>query len=135
KDDAPDAIEGAEVRIRSFGHRTVSLKMQCFAPDRSGTAALELLEDVLSGVTLHEDDLDDAGVGIGTIRPGQFRRGQGGTISEPRAVAEVVLHLGSEVESRNTYIERVQMRVHPQSPTGVDLDEVEVWSPDPPMES
>lgn len=111
KDDAPDPEPGEEVRLRAVGHRTARLSMQCFAADGSATSALSTLADVIGAIEIYADALDVAGVGIGDVTPVQSLEGRRGGILEPRAVCDVTIHLGSEVEARTTYVETIDLTV------------------------
>jgi hypothetical protein len=108
-DDAPDPQPGAELRVRAQGHRMARLQLQCFAGEDSGNEAVRVLSDAISALSLHVHDLDVAGIGIGDVAPIQLIEGRRGGILDPRAVCEIELHLGSEVEGRETYIERLQL--------------------------
>lgn len=132
KDDAPDPEDGEELRVRTFGHRTARLELQAFGPVDSGAAAFRMLVDVISALPLHYYDLDVAGVGIGGTEAVQRAPGRRVGINEPRAIAAVMLHLGSELEARGTYVERMQVTATPKNVAGDALDEVELWIPDAP---
>lgn len=130
RDDAPDPVQGAELRVRARGHRTARLEMQCFGALKSARAAAILLEDALAALPLHTADIDAAGCGLGQSTPVQMLEGRRGSLLEPRAICELALHVGSEMEARTSYIERAQVCV---APLGGDPDpDLEVWVPDPP---
>lgn len=127
-DDAPDAVAGAELRIRRRGLRTARVELQCFAPEGSAMTALRVLTDTISALVVQEYALDLAGVGVGDTTAVQLVEGRRGGILEPRALAAIGIHLASEVESRETYVERMNITL-----TEVDAGEVaDFWIPDPP---
>lgn len=127
-DDAPaPVLDGAELRARARGHRTARLQLQCFAVEGSEHAAVALLDRALTGLSLYATALDAAGVGLGDVSPIQLVEGRRGSLLEPRAITDVGLHLASELEGRETYIERVQITL--DVPT---VGEVETWIPDAP---
>ena len=98
---------GAELRSRALGMRTAKLMIHGF-----GQSAVRALVDVVSGLELHIAALDAAGVGIGDIDPVQqipMPTASGGATLEREAVTGVMMHLASELESRQTYVERVQL--------------------------
>jgi hypothetical protein len=129
-DDAPVPAPGEELRSRARGHRTALLHFQCFAPEGSGGLATRVLTDVVAAIPLHVYALDEGGVGVGDASPVQYVEGPRGSILEPRAFTEVTLHLASELEARETYIERVNITVTPENPAGVELDSVNFWTPE-----
>lgn len=122
-DDAPVPVAGAELRVRSFGHRVGTLRMQCFL-GRGDTADLtvKILVDVVSELEAHVYDLDLNGVGIGDVSPVRLAVGGRKTTLDARSIVEFGLHFGSVAESRSTYIERMQVTVNGS----------ELWVPDPP---
>lgn len=127
-DNAPNPVAGAELRVRARGMRMATIALQCFAVDGGGDAATRMLSDVISALPLNEYALDLAGLGIGDIRPVQLVQGRRGSILEPRAVAELDVHLASELESRETYIERIQIAIH-ETTTNTNVTK---WIPTPP---
>lgn len=129
-DDAPDPAPGAELRARARGHRSALLHVQCFAPEGSGGYAMQVLTDVVAAIPLHVYALDEGGVGVGDATPVQYIEGVRGSILEPRAFTDVTLHLASELEARETYIERANITVTPENPAGVELDSVNFWIPE-----
>lgn len=136
-DAAPDPEDQAELRVRSRGHRTARVQLQCFAADPSpsnptpGREAVQILTDAISGLPLHVYDLDLAGIGIADTTAVQLVQGRRGGILEPQATAAVNIHLASEVEARLPEVAHVQIRLTEES-----IGEVgEVWIPDPPPES
>lgn len=129
-DDAPVPAPGEELRMRARGHRTASLGFQCFSTDGGGHLATQILVDVVAGIAVHLYSLDQAGVGVGEYGSVRYLEGRRGDILEPRAISEVSLHLSSEVEGRETYIERANITVTAENPAGVELDEVNFWIPE-----
>jgi hypothetical protein len=129
--DADNPQPGAELDIIWQGHRTSRLELQCFSVEGAGNAPLRTLVDVIDALSLHIDDLDAAGVGIGEIGPARLLSGRSGGILEPRSVVELSLHFASEVVGQTTYVER--MNITATEPT---IGEVaNFWVPDPPPES
>lgn len=131
KVDAPaPQTAGQELIIRVNQHMTATLEVQLLAdmPESSsataaadGRLAIEKLTDVVAGVDLHEDELDAGGVGIGEFTPVQWVGPGGGGILEPRAIFTVQLHLGSQLERYETYVERMLMTVTAKQPGLADV--------------
>lgn len=133
--DAADPEPGAELEVTVRGHRVSSLELQCFEREGTGGSAHDILVDVIAALPLYYYDLDIAGVGIGATTPVQLLE-FGRTVKlEPRAVASVSLHLGSEVARSLTYVERMQVTTTARGPDGEVVATSEQWIPDPPLES
>lgn len=129
KDDAPDAVDGAEVRVRARGMRVAQLQLQCFGDAGTGNAPLQTLGDVVSALELHYESLNTAGAGIGDVTPVRpISAGKTG-LFEPRFICTVALHLGSELEARATYIQRMRLTVNAQDQAGNDIDSRTDWVP------
>lgn len=130
KDDAPDPAPGAEIRVRSRGHRELQLVIQVFGDTDSGNTSRPILSRIISSLDLFITSLDAAGVGVGDVGPIQMISGRKGGVLEPRSRCQVTLHVGSEVEGRTTFIERVQIKVTADLPPDTQLPDL--WIPDPP---
>lgn len=130
-DDAPDAVDGAELRVRVRGHRVATLAIQVFGPEKQGSWAMKTLTDVIAALPLHEYAIDVAGAGIGEASPVRAIPSGGGFL-EPRATAEVTLHLASELEGRETYVQRMFVTVQAKNPAGDDLEARSSWVPTDP---
>lgn len=113
-EDHPDPEPEGELLVTARGDRRAMLQLQCFAIEGSGNAALQLLTDAIAGLPLHWYALDQAGVGIGDTEEIRLLEGRRGGILEPRAITEVVLLLGSEVEGRETFVETIELAVEEQ---------------------
>jgi hypothetical protein len=90
-------VVGEEIRRKAQGHRIATLELQCFAAEETGDTSTPILTDVISSLALHVDDLDIAGVGVGSVGPVRSVPGTRGGILEPRSVVEIEIHLASEV--------------------------------------
>jgi hypothetical protein len=121
-DPAPEdpPLAGQELRVRSQGMRTATLTVQCFAVRGSVNAASSMLEDVVASIPLFADAIDAAGAGIGDVGAVKAVAGSRSGVLEPRAILEITLQLGSEAESRETYIETAHGTVR-ESTTGASL--------------
>lgn len=128
-DAAPDAEEGAEIRVRSRGHRTGQIQLRCFGADGTGTDAAKILVDAIAYLPVAAYDLDLAGVGIADTEGVQAIAGRRGGILEPQATAAVNIHLGSEVEARLPEVARFETKITEESIGQVG----DVWIPDPPL--
>lgn len=96
---------GAELRTVAYGARTAHVMIQAY-----GDQAFRMLSDVIAGLELAVDDLDAAGIGIGPIEPvQQVPSPRPGNVLERRAITGLTIHLLSQLESRQTYVERVQL--------------------------
>ena len=127
--DTPETeLQGEELTVKARGHRTATLVLQAFGATGIGEGAVPILVDVEAALALHEYALDLAGVGIGNSGAVLLIEGRRGGILEPRARCEIQLHLASELEARETYIERVQVTIT-ETPHGANL---ELWTPSPP---
>lgn len=127
----PEEHPGEELVRHVKGHRTATLRIECFSSGVGAESGVALLEEVISHLPLHEYDLDEAGAGIGNVTPVTYGGGVRGGILQPRAVVEVQLHLASDVQDYVTYIERTQVTVRETTTEA----EVEVWIPEPPPET
>lgn len=125
---SPDPELG-DLRIRIGAHEMIRVQLQCIADPKSGVDAERVLANVLRGIELHVDELNDAGVGIGQMTEiGYAGEGSSG-VFEPRAVASVWIHVGSLVERYVGSIDRVQITAHVKDAAGEDLDEHTDWYP------
>jgi hypothetical protein len=106
---AESTRQGTELVRAQMGHRQVTLRIQVFAADGSGLAALAACENVKGSADLHAEDVDAAGAGIGTIGDATLVPGHRGGILEPRALMTIGLHVASQLEDFVTYIERLQI--------------------------
>jgi hypothetical protein len=122
-DDAPLPAPGEELRIRARGVRSASFEVQ-LVPDGAVELMRRAAVDLVASVPLFVFTLDEAGIAIEDIGPVRVLTGDRGSILEPRAIVEFRIGLASELESRTTYIERVNIK---SAPLGIDL-----WIPDPP---
>lgn len=118
-DDAPDPAPGAELRVRVRGYRSLQLTLQCYEEPTHQRPGWKTLSRTITSLALKYPDLDFAGVGIGDIGAVQSISGAKGGTLEPRARCRVQVYVGAELESRETYIQTVQMRVHSTPPGGV----------------
>ena len=109
-------IPGAEVLSRLRGPRQAILTLQCFAGAPTGgaptgaTSPIAILHDAISSYRLEsrETALTAAGIGIGWVESIQSIDGIVNTVRfEPRAIAQVHLHLASEIIETSTYIQIV----------------------------
>lgn len=116
-DNAPDPVPGAELRVRVRGHRSLQLTLQCYEEPSHQRPGWKTLSRTITSLALKYGALDGAGVGVGDIGPVQSISGSKGGTLEPRARCRVEIYVGVELESRETYIQTVQMRVH-SSPGG-----------------
>lgn len=117
---------GEEVAVRHSGHRVATLEVQVFGATDRGNVALPMATRIVSALNRHEYSLDLAGVGIGSQSSVSMVSGDRDGVLEPRARFTIQLHLMSVTESRETYIERIQVLVN--EPV---LGETELWVPDP----
>lgn len=100
--------DGPQLRVRHRCAHMATLDLQLFADQGSGEeGAVARLHDAVAALDVHVEALNDAGIGIGEIGPIRLVAGRVNQLLEPRAVGEVELHLGSELESYVDYIERV----------------------------
>lgn len=119
--DTEDTVRaGEEIEYVARGQRTLVLSLQCFAGVTSGEvgspvgassprALLEQLRAKSSLPSVRRLLLAD-GLGLAQFGPVQdIGRGMDETIFEPRAQAEVRLHLMSEVREAGTIIETVEL--------------------------
>lgn len=113
-------VAGQELRVRSQGMRTATLTVQCYAVRASLNAASSALEDVVASIPLFSDTLDGAGAGIGDVGAVKTIAGSRSGLLEPRAIVEITLHLGSELEGRETYVETAHGTVN-ESTTSASL--------------
>lgn len=128
-DDAPDPAVNADLRVRARAHEMLRLELQVFADPKSGEDAERILANILRGLALYETDLDAAGIGIGVMEEIRYVNAGGGGLLEPRALASVWLHVGSEVEGRLGSIERAQVTATILDAAGEALDTVTGWMP------
>lgn len=127
--------EGREIRLVHRGPRVATLSLQLFADEATGeTGAMSRLHDTLAALDVHVDTLDAAGIGIGDIGPVQLVAGRVNTLLEPRAVAEVELHLESELERYATYIERIEASLELEPLDEIAVELVIDPPPEPPEE-
>jgi hypothetical protein len=103
---------GQEIRRRAHGQRVVQLRIQCFGQEGSNLDALSTLTDAIAAIPFAVDDLDAAGAGVGDIGRIQLLEGKRGSILEPRAVIQLQLHVSSEVERFETFVERVEVTIN-----------------------
>lgn len=105
--------QGSEIAHKARGQRNVTLTMQCFAEDATGTArAGAILDAVRAGAVLPtaRDALRVAGVGLAdfdAITP--ISAVVGTTQWEPRAVMTCRFFIASEKSELGTYIERAEV--------------------------
>lgn len=118
-----------DLRVRVRAHEMIRLEVQCFAAAKSGEDAERILGNVMRGLALYEYALDVAGIGIGAATEVQYISGGDSGILEPRAVASVWLHVGSEVEGRLGSIDRAEVTVDVKDAAGEDLLEHTDWMP------
>lgn len=130
-DDAPEdpPAAGAELRVRSQGMRSTVLTVQCYCAPKTTNQASAMLEDVVGSIALNADELDAAGFGFGDVGPIRAINGSRNGVLEPRAIVEITLHMGSEIESRTTFIETAHGTVS-ETTTGASLP-LEVTAPQP----
>lgn len=99
-----------KVRVLHRGPRMATLDLQLFAEPTNAVGeqgAVSRMHDLLASIDVHVDALDTGGIGIGDIGGVQLVAGRVNELLEPRAVAEVQLHLFSELESYADYVSRV----------------------------
>ena len=128
----PDEEPDEELGVRRLhrGHRMATLTLTCFADEVTGnTGAVAVMNNVLSAIDIHVNALNAAKIGIGQIEPARAVVGNVNSMFEPRATAEVQLHLVSELESYVQYAEHIDMTLE----VGESI-EIQQWIPDPPPE-
>jgi hypothetical protein len=104
---------GQEIRRRVQGQRQAQLRLQFFAEAaQGGLGAMSAATDAMAALPLYVDDIDAAGAGAGTIGTIQGLEGRRGSILETRAVTSLVLHVATEVERFETYIERARVTLN-----------------------
>lgn len=123
-DDAPDPAPGVELRVRTQGHRMFRLTVQVFGATDAGNVALPIMTDILSVVEASSYELDLGGAGLSESGSATLVQGKRGGILEPRARCEFTFHTTAEVESRQTYIETIDLTITAKSETGDPLDTV-----------
>lgn len=107
-----DPDEGAEIKRLHRNAHVATLSLQLFADSATGeTGAMARMHDTLAALDVYMEDLDAAGIGIGNVGAVTLVAGRRNTLLEPRAVAEVELHLISELVSYVTYVATVQLKV------------------------
>lgn len=127
--DHTDPVAGGELRELVRQHQMGTLTLQCFCDAKTGSQPLRIIVDVMSSIDLYEYEIDEGGAGVGDASPAQFIKPGGGGILQPRAVATLQLHFTSEMEKRETYVERWKATVNVTDVAGDVVGSIPFWQP------
>ena len=117
-------------------HQMAVFTIQYFA-DSAGTAGqvarapMSALANIEAGIDLYEYEIDEAGCGIGEISPVQFVSPGGGGILQARSIVTIALHLASELERYEDYVERWKLTATAEDFEGNTIAERTFWTPAP----